>query len=123
MLFCILVWLIIYWYGVVYIMIIKLSSSGKQVQVVDDDGCVFGTSVTFLKGLLEGKAPRGFVLLTRLPFKVASSRFMKSPTWNPSTGEKEVDVKLEDDPYAVAGSYREVKERKDSKPIEDVREW
>ena len=110
-------------------MIIKLSNSGKQVQVVDDDGCVFGTSLVFLNGLLEGRSPLNFVLMTRLPFKVAKGRFKPSPTWNPSTNTKEVeikdtsDVKVEDDPYAVAYSYKDVKEKKENKPIGDLDDW
>jgi hypothetical protein len=75
-------------------MIIKLSSSGKQLQVVDDDGCVFGTSVEWVKGLLEGRSPSGFLLLTRLPLKVAKGRYKPSPVWNPVSGEREVPDEL-----------------------------
>ena len=67
-------------------MIVKLSSSGRAVQVVDDDGRVFQTSVEFVRGLLEGRSPRGFVLLTRLPFMVSKDRYKPSPVW--SGGEK-----------------------------------
>ena len=71
-------------------MIIKVSSSGKQLQVVDDDGFVFGTSVTFLKGLLDNKSK--FLLLTKMPFKVSKSRYKPSPVYNPVSGEKELEL-------------------------------
>lgn len=107
-------------------MIVKLSSSGKQFQVVDDDGVVFGTSVVFLKGLLEGRAPTGFVLMTRMPFKVAKNRFKPSPVYNPGSGEKElVEPKLQDDPFGVMSvrNYEERRRKQEEKPLGDLNEW
>lgn len=99
-------------------MIIKLSSSGKQLQVVDDEGVVFGTSVEFLKGLLDGRSPKGFLLLTRLPFRVSKRRFAKSPVWVPEGGVKEVvdeDVGTGEDVL----SAREQKKRQVKRSVSD----
>lgn len=62
-------------------MIIKLSSSRKAVQVVDEEGRVFQTSVAYLVRLLEEPNPGKFALLTELPFRVSASRFPKSPLY------------------------------------------
>ncbi len=70
--------------------VIKLSSSGKQLQVITDEGIVYGTSVAFVKGLMEGRSKSGFILLTRMPFMVSKTRFARSPVYNPESGEKEV---------------------------------
>ena len=92
-------------------MIVKLSSSGKAVQVVDDEGCVFQTSVEFFRGLLDGRSPSGFVLLTRLPFRVAVNRYKPSPVFNPVSGEKEVAV-LDESRVGSDAQSRLVTERK-----------
>ena len=63
--------------------IIKLSSSGKQLQVVDDFGNVYATSLVYAKMLLDNKLPKPFILCSRLPNKVSASRFGLSPVWNP----------------------------------------
>ncbi len=70
----------------------KLSSSGKQLQFIDEEGNVYGTSTLFAKGMMEGKSKHGFILLTKMPFKVNKNRFAKSPVYNPDTGEKEVQT-------------------------------
>jgi hypothetical protein len=59
----------------------KFSSSGKQFQVIDDFGNVYGTSRVALDNLTSGKVRQGFVMLTRLPFKVSKSRFGQSPLY------------------------------------------
>lgn len=106
-------------------MIIKLSSSGKQLQVIDDDGNVFGTSVLFLKGLLEKRAPRNFVLMTKMPFKVAKNRFAPSPVYNPDTKEKELveDNIDEERTDKDAFSPHITKKVKDKKAFEDKEVW
>lgn len=72
-------------------MIIKLSASGKQVQVIDDSGVVFVTSKGFLERLFAGGVSSGFIVLTRMPFKVSSTRFPSSPVFNPVSGVAEAD--------------------------------
>jgi len=76
--------------------VVKLSSSGRAVQFITDDGVLFQTSVSFFRGLLEGRSPSGFVLLTRMPWRVSKSRFKPSPVFNPVSGEKEVYVPGDD---------------------------
>ncbi|RLG17223.1 hypothetical protein DRN75_04000, partial [Nanoarchaeota archaeon] len=78
----------------------------------------------FLETLLKGQSKINFLLMTKMPFKVSKTRFAKSPTWNPVSGEKEIgDVSLNDDPYALSSSYKEVKERKENKPLKKVFDW
>jgi hypothetical protein len=62
--------------------IIKLSSSKKSVQFVDEQGNVFFTSVNYLLGLLNGKSPTGFIQLKRLPIPTAMNRFKPSEVWD-----------------------------------------
>lgn len=63
--------------------IVKLSSSKKSVQFIDDSGNVFFSSVNYLLGLLNGKAPTGFIYLKRLPIPISMSRFKPSEVWDP----------------------------------------
>ena len=63
--------------------IIKVSRSGRQFQVVDDFGRVYGISVLSVRNLLDGKVVKGFSLLNRLPFDVSPDRFQVSPIWDP----------------------------------------
>ena len=71
-------------------MIAKITSSGKGFMIVDDDGNTFMQSVEFIKGLLDGRSPSGFVLFSRMPWKASKTRFAPSPVFNPKTGEKEL---------------------------------
>ena len=64
--------------------VVKLTGSGKGVLFIDDEGNTFSSSVNFIQGLLWGKSPNGFVLLTRLPNKVAKDRFKQSPLYDPN---------------------------------------
>ena len=63
--------------------VVKLTSSGKAVQFIDDEGNVFMTSLSYLKGLLDGRANHGFIYLTRLPLRVSDKRFKMSNVYNP----------------------------------------
>lgn len=87
-------------------MIVKLSSSGRALQVVDDEGCVFQTSVEFVRGLLDGRSPSGFLLLTRLPFRVSKDRYKPSPVWNPDSREKELYESSSEDAQSVKTTSR-----------------
>ena len=64
--------------------IIKLSSSKKSVQFIDENGNVFFTSVNYLLGLLNGKSPYGFIQLKRLPVPIAMTRYKPSEVWDPN---------------------------------------
>lgn len=72
-------------------MIVKLSSSGKQLQVVCDDGSVFVTSVAFLLRLVDGSLRSPFIVCSLLPNKASVDRFPKSPVYNPGLGRVVVD--------------------------------
>jgi hypothetical protein len=94
------------------------------LQVISDEGVVFGTSVNFVNGLLSGRSPSGFVLLTRLPFKVAANRYKPSPTWNPASGEKEMDVdESELSTTNDAQSVKVVEQSKQKKSFVDKKVW
>lgn len=66
-------------------MILKLTSSLKAIQIVDESGAVYGTSVAHLKKLLEGGNSGTFVLLTKMPYQVAANRFPPSPVYQGAT--------------------------------------
>ena len=84
--------------------VIKLTSSKKSLQFVTEDevtvcprcssevvfpgGTVFQTSKEFVSSLLAEAHGRDLILLTRMPFRVSSSRFGKSPLY----GEREAPV-------------------------------
>lgn len=53
---------------------VTLTKSKKAVLFIDDSGNVHITSVTFLKGLLDGVGAN-FLALTRLPNKTNADRF------------------------------------------------
>ncbi len=71
-------------------MILKLTSSGKAFQVICEDGSVFQSSRVFLEGLLNGKSPSGFLLLTRMHFRVDPKRYKPSPVWCPDSQSREL---------------------------------
>jgi len=64
--------------------VVKLSSSGKQLQFIDDEGNIFVTSASFVMGLMQGRSKYSFLLLNRFPNKVAKGRFKQSPLYDPS---------------------------------------
>jgi hypothetical protein len=67
----------------------KMSASKKAVVVIDDDGNVFTTSAAFVSQLLRGLMNKpDFILMSRMPDKVASDRFKKSEVWVPPGYEK-----------------------------------
>lgn len=59
--------------------VIKLTSSKKAIQIIDDEGRVYQTSVNSIAYLLSGKAP--FITTSRLPFNVAPGRYKPSEIW------------------------------------------
>ena len=63
--------------------IVKLSSSKRSVQFIDENGNVFFTSVNYLVGLMNGSNRYGFVQLKRLPIPVSMHRYKPSELWDP----------------------------------------
>ena len=101
--------------------VIKLSKSGNQVQVIDEEGNMFVTSTTFMMGLLQGRSKTGFLLLSRYPNKIAKGRFKESPLWDPSGIATKNDSKLTTTNDALSVKDRESKEQK--KTFEDKKVW
>lgn len=107
--------------------IVKLSKSGKQLQVVDDFGNVYGIAKVAVLNLLNGSVKQNFSIMTRLPFKVSTSRFGVSPLWDPNGTNVLIppsssnDVKLNDDVLA----FESYKTRTGDKviPVRDVEDW
>lgn len=63
--------------------VIKLTSSGKGIQIIDDLGNVYQTSKLYVQSLLDGNIKGNFILCNRLVWKASPDRFMKSPLWDP----------------------------------------
>ena len=61
-----------------------MSASGKQLQIIDEEGNMFATSKIYMQSLLDGKLKMPFILLSRLPHKVDQDRFKKSPLYDPN---------------------------------------
>jgi hypothetical protein len=61
----------------------KLTASKKGFGLIDDEGNYFITSADFVRKLLAGEWKGDIILLKRLPIKVDTSRFQKSPVWEP----------------------------------------
>lgn len=76
--------------------VLKLSKSGKQLQVVTDEGVVFGCSIKLYDWLL--KNPTRFVLMTRFEMCVSPGRFARSPVWTS-------DGRIVNDDNKVVRSY------------------
>lgn len=114
--------------------VIKLSSSGGQVQVVDEQGWVWVTSKQWLLNLLYGRVDSGFVELSLMPEPVSTSRYRRSPVLDPSNGWVKVDRDEAERVGLVPGvgnlkagedvqSRKASKERGVSKGREDVVDW
>lgn len=99
-------------------MIVKLTSSLKGVQIIDDDGKVFQTSVFALKSLLEGDNKK-FVICSKMPYDVSPDRFPKSPVYG---GYTTIDAEKYDQRVlakdALAYAHRE--KRDEEKPVKDA---
>ena len=105
--------------------VIKLTKSKKAVLVIDDEGRTYITSVNFIVGLLNGKSPTGFVLLSRLPSNSAGTRFKPSPLFDPEGVMANVDPRTLK-PLSTANDSLSVKEQKkgeEKKAFEDKKVW
>jgi hypothetical protein len=107
--------------------VLKLTSSGKAIQVVDDFGNVYQTSVNSIHFLLSGKAKGGFITTNRMPYKVAADRFKPSEVWvpdgvDPRTLEGPAGSELTASGDAYSKKDRE--QKKEVKQFEDKKvEW
>ena len=99
--------------------IIKLSKSKRQVQVIDEEGNMFVTSTNYMLGLLNGKAPTGFILLSRLPVPVAKDRFKPSPLYDPEGLYNEKTVGLSNDGLNAT----RIKDKEKKEAMEDKLVW
>lgn len=93
-------------------MIVRLSNNKKSVLVVDDDGNVFISSVYYIRGLLDGKSPWGFVMLKRLANGTSATRFKPSPVLG-AEGVVPKDL----------WERKEVEVREEKSPVGDISEW
>jgi len=99
---------------------IKLTTSGKAIHFIDDDGRVYQTSLYDYQLLVSGK--KKFTTPVLLPHGVSPTRFPPSPLWNPVTGEKtEVGYKHKAGAHD-AYDLKKLNEKKDKK-IGDLKEW
>jgi hypothetical protein len=103
--------------------IVRLSSSGSQLQFVSDDGVVFVTSVDYVRRLLSGLLRKDFIVLSRFAVGVSPDRFPRSPVWGVGVRSFKgvVDIFADD----VGDKNRDAFSRKGlavlrSKPVDDV---
>lgn len=101
--------------------IVKISSSGRALLFIDDEGNSFVTSLSFFKNLVDGQVKGNFLLLTRLPDKVSKDRFKKSPLYG-SSAEKEA-VKESIVVSSDALSRNKLSEKIEQKTFEDKTVW
>ena len=107
-------------------MIIKLNKGKTQVQIVDDNGKVYGTSVAYLQYLLTGTLKQPFILCSRLPFNVSPDRFKPSPLFIPEgMSEAAVEALIKSDKELDTGndsfSHKGTKDREDRKRYQDIK--
>ena len=100
--------------------IIKLTKSKKALTFTDEEGNVFITSVVAVKQLMSGTTKSGFVLLSRLPFKINPDRFKKSEVYYP---EGYVPPDDETTNANDAFSDKSTKANKQQKQFKDIKVW
>lgn len=60
----------------------KLSQSGKAVQVILDDGTVYCSSASIVMSLISGKI-KPFVVMSEMPLRTVPGKFPRSQVWSP----------------------------------------
>ncbi len=97
--------------------IVKVSSSGKAVLFIDDDGNIFCAAKSFITGLLASTDHQKFILLSRLPDKADQSRFKPSPVFGKSL-DPLAEVKVQTDGLSNKGrSEQQLAKNYDDKKI------
>ena len=102
--------------------VIKLTSSGKGILVIDDEGKVYVTSVNSITYLLNGHAKGGFITTKRLPNNVAKDRFKPSELYDPDgiyKGDAVKSLTTTNDPFSV----KDRKEKEVKKSYTDKKVW
>ena len=95
----------------------KINSTGKQLQIVTDDGTVYCTSVSYMRSLLYGHLKGNMILLGKFPNKVNPDRYKKSEVYDPSgTYKKEEDDNK--DTLTNSNDAYSIKSRQDNKEAE-----
>lgn len=87
-------------YFLLFMGIVKLSSSRNQVQFVTDEGVVYVTSKKYLLGLLNKNDAQEVLVLNKFALQVSADRFPKSSVWNPNGVESNEGVELKDDVFS-----------------------
>lgn len=103
---------------------IKLTTSGKAIQFIDDKGQVYQTSVYDYNLLITGQ--KKFTTPVRLPFDVNPERWPASPLLksNPDGKWEKVDIPRD---FKIGGhdayDLKKLGEEKAKKKFEEVKEW
>jgi len=97
--------------------ILKLTSSGKAIQVVDDFGNVYQTSLNSIHYLLGGKSKGNFITTKRLPFKVAPDRYKPSELWLPDGVDPRTYESPDGGELTTTTDAFSVKDRKDKQEV------
>lgn len=63
---------------------IKLTSSKKALQVIDDFGRVYICPISFVKDLIYGNGNRKFITMNRMTGLVDPKRYPVSPVYDPN---------------------------------------
>ena len=100
---------------------IKLTTSGKAIQFIDDDGRVFQTS-TYDYGLLVG-GKKKFISPIRLPHDVSPTRFPPSKMWNPATGKTEEVARNFKAGGHDAYDLKKQNDNKGKNTLKETKEW
>lgn len=61
--------------------IVKLTSSGKAIQFIDDDNNIYQIAKSYLIPLLMGTSKYKIATMSRMPYKAPEGRFPKSEVW------------------------------------------
>lgn len=87
--------------------IVKLSSSGKALLFVTDEGVVYVTSVKSVEFLIARANNKFTATLTRMAEPVSPERFPKSPVYTGNTGATR-DGRVSQDAFGPAAKQNKV---------------
>lgn len=92
--------------------VIKLTSSGKAMQFIDDLGCVHQIACSYLLGYITKRGNVDYIPLTKLPLKVSTDRYKGMHKLN-ENDFADVEVKFD------AHSTKSKKEQKQKSVYQD----
>lgn len=94
--------------------VIRLTKSKKAINIIDDEGKSYITSVNSITYLLNGHAKGDFITTKRLPHNVAPGRFAPSELYDPEgvfQGDAAKSLTTANDAVSIKGrKEKEVKE-------------